>query len=53
MGNEVLDEGWNEELSWLFRALSYRAFMFDNREKFLALYGQDTSTVVGQNDQHE
>lgn len=53
MGNEGLDEGWSERLSWLPRALSYRSFMFDNREKFLALYGQDTSTVVGQNDKHE
>lgn len=54
MGNEEgLDEGWNEGLSWLFGALSYCAFMFDNREKFLALYGQDMSTVVGQNDKHE
>lgn len=53
MGNEGLDEGWSERLSWLPRALSYRSFMFDNREKFLALYGQDTSTVVGQNDKHQ
>lgn len=42
----------SEGLSWPLRSPSYHAFMFKSRETFLALYGQDTSTAVGQNGKH-